>query len=97
MNARPCESCDAAVYDLANDRTGKPAPIDAMPVEYGGNIRINLAAGTYHVLTKAERAASSTAALMRLAAGDDAPQASQLHHSHFFTCPAAVQWRRKSK
>ncbi len=57
MKARPCEACEAPVYDLAHERTGKPAPIDAMPVAHGGNVRIDLAAGTYHVLTKAERAA----------------------------------------
>src|SRR6185295_12752539 len=39
VKARPCESCGAAVYDLANDRTHKLAPIDAMPVVHGGNVR----------------------------------------------------------
>ena len=84
MKARPCESCGAAVYDLANDRTHKLAPIDAMPVVHGGNVRIDLGAGTYHVLTKAERSDRML---------DAAP--APLHHSHFFTCPNATAWRRR--
>lgn len=88
LTPRPCDSCGAAVYDLHNDRTGKLAPIDAMPSQYGGTVRIvwnqdNPELSTYHVLGKAERAAR---------VGVENPE--PMHRSHFATCPNAQRWRK---
>lgn len=47
--ARPCRSCDVMVLDLRHERTGRHAPIEVEPVQ-GGNIAIDLEAGTYRLL-----------------------------------------------
>lgn len=74
--------------DLRHERTGKLAPIDAMPVLHGGTILVDVGAGTYRVLSKVERAA-------RMIPEDgEEPDARPLHRSHFATCSAAGAWRR---
>lgn len=73
-----CRSCGLSVYWLANDKTGKPAPIDSVP-DPKGNIII-LPGGKYHVLTK-EELASATPRTLR-------------YTSHFSTCEQACTWRR---
>lgn len=52
-----CRSCGQPVYflrSLRSRRTGKTAPIDAKPAP-GGNIRVDLEAGAYDLVPKAER------------------------------------------
>lgn len=87
---RPCESCGAQVEDLRHERTGKLAPIDAMPIAHGGTILVDVGAGTYRVLSKAERAAR----MVRPDAAEQELDAAPLHRSHFATCSAAGAWRR---
>jgi hypothetical protein len=70
------------VIDLKHERTGKLAPIDSLPVVHGGNVIVNLEAGTYRLVSKAER-------LARM--GQENPE--QLYLSHFFTCPDRDYWR----
>lgn len=74
-----CRSCGAKIYWLKNDKTGKPAPIDAAP-SVGGNIEIDLAAQTYRVVGKPE--------LLRT------PGYPHRHTNHFQTCISANVWRR---
>ena len=49
-----CRSCQTEIYWLASEKTGKFAPISAKPVD-GGNIRVDLVAGTYSIVPKADR------------------------------------------
>jgi hypothetical protein len=48
-----CATCDARIVWATNDKTGKPAPIDAHPDPDGPVIL--LPGDRYRVLTKAER------------------------------------------
>lgn len=54
-HARLCTSCGAPIYWLANDNTGKPAPIETR-MSARGNVAINLTLRTYHIVRKDERA-----------------------------------------
>lgn len=53
MHVEECRSCGAKVVWAKHEATGKPAPIDAGPVEYGGNVILN-DDGTYRLLKKGE-------------------------------------------
>lgn len=55
VQVQHCRSCRAEILWLKHGKTGKPAPIDAKPVPTGGNIRVDLAAGTYEIVPKAAR------------------------------------------
>lgn len=83
---RPCSSCGAPVLDLKHERTGHLAPIDAQPLAHGGNIVVDLEAGTYRVLDAKERQAHYA----------QSPR-SGLYKSHFATCPDAPQFRERLK
>lgn len=74
-----CRSCNAKIYWLKNDKTGKPAPIDVAPSD-AGNVEIDLSAHTYHVLGRPELLQS--------------PTYPKRHTSHFQTCPSAGAWKR---
>jgi hypothetical protein len=62
--------CDAPIIWLWSSSTNRPAPIDALPTD-DGNIRVDLEAGTYEVLSSPKAAA---------------PDAGELHLNHFVTC-----------
>ena len=83
---RPCESCQKPVIDLRHERTGKLAPIDAQPVPHGGNVTVNIEAGTYHIVSKKERAEW-------MLVGTPV----QLYLSHLFTCKDADAWFRRRR
>lgn len=68
--------------DLKHERTGHLAPIDAQPLAHGGNIVVDLEAGTYRVLDAKERQAHYA----------QSPR-SGLYRSHFATCPNAPAFR----
>ncbi len=53
---KTCRSCGAEVVWLKHVRTGKPAPIDAVP-NAAGNIVIHLDRGTYENVPADEREA----------------------------------------
>lgn len=72
-----CRSCHAPVIRLDHERTGNEAPIDRDPTP-DGNIAIDLEAGTYRIVPKAERD----------------QYVGQLRKNHFATCPQAEQWHR---
>ena len=46
---RECASCGAPIVWLKHERTGRAAPIDAHETP-GGNIEVNLIAGTYRLV-----------------------------------------------
>lgn len=46
-----CNSCGAPIYWLKNEKSGRPAPIDARTRE-GGNIEIDLDKRLYRVVGK---------------------------------------------
>lgn len=72
-----CRSCNAQIYWLKNDTTGKPAPIDTKP-DQAGSVIVTVDGGAlrYHVLTKAE-----------LTTGVDTDR----YTNHFQTCPNAAR------
>jgi hypothetical protein len=72
-----CRSCPARVLWLANVTTHKRAPIDAAPA-VGGNIVVDLDAGTYRIVTGIERE-------------DMIGRGDPLHLNHFVTCPNAAE------
>ncbi len=55
VQVQRCRSCNAEILWLKHAKSGKLAPIDAKPVPTGGNIRVDLAQGTYSIVPKAER------------------------------------------
>lgn len=69
--------CNASVLWLKYELTGRPAPIDAEPDPAGnGNVRIDLEAGTYAIVSGEEL--------------EQAHEAGEpLHLNHWVTCPAA--------
>lgn len=76
-----CKSCGASVVWCRNEKTGRLAPIDAMPCPSGeGNIAVFECPETdedlYRIVPEGEL-------------GD------LKHTSHFVTCPQAKQHRRK--
>lgn len=81
---RTCSECGAKVLWLENNNTHRLAPIDAEPVEYGGNIEVlpddNGEICFYRVLAK----------------GTPRPPGS-FRQSHFVTCPAAQRVRERTK
>ena len=85
-----CRSCDAEVYWLKHEKTGKPAPINVAG-DPQGNITVSLSAGTYRVESKA-RLEEMRAEIEEREAG--APWPHVLHTNHFQTCPAAGAWKR---
>lgn len=75
-----CRSCEAPIFWLKNDSTGKPAPIDVDPNPEGPVIiTVEEKALTYHVLTDAE-----------LAAGVDVDR----YTNHFQRCPFAAKHKK---
>lgn len=72
-----CQSCDAPVYWLKNDVTGKPAPID-VDWAANGNIAI-LPDGHYKVYS---------AKML-----EQARPRTPLHTNHFVTCPQRDAWK----
>jgi hypothetical protein len=76
-----CRSCPAEVLWLTNQRTGRPAPIDATPVATG-NVEVDDARRTYRVLGGKE--------LERVRA-----TGWPLHTSHLATCPARAEWKQR--
>lgn len=81
-SSRPCRSCSAPVYDLRHITTGKLAPIE-VGLSPGGNVAIDLEAGTYRVLSGLELAAARGAG-------------SELRVNHFVSCPSAAAWHKRS-
>lgn len=86
-----CEACGAPVIWVANDKTGKVAPIDLRP-DPAGNILLNWSAGrpmapptSYTVLGKPDAVTPS------LFEDDTRPR----YTSHFATCPNADHYRRR--
>lgn len=77
MSAR-CRACDAEIWWLENQTTGKKAPIDAEP-DPKGNVVASLHDGLYRIASADERA-------------EMGPRR-QLHLNHFVTCPKAKDFR----
>jgi hypothetical protein len=78
-----CNSCNAPIIRLYHEVTGNRAPIDAQPVPDGPCV-INLDAGTYRIITAAERASGH-------------PVEGTRHTNHFQTCRDAEQWRGRGR
>jgi len=78
-----CRSCNAPVVRLRHEVTGRIAPIDREPVA-DGPVVVNLEAGTYRVLTAAERAGLL-------------PIEGRRHTNHFQTCADAERWRGRRR
>jgi hypothetical protein len=75
-----CGSCGVEVVFLEHVRTLRVAPIE-LSSDPGGNIGIDLLAGTYMVLNKVQL--------------EDARRAGKkLHLNHFASCPQAGSWHR---
>ena len=77
-----CRSCNAEVYWLKHEKTGKAAPIN-VGGDPQGNITVSLSAGTYRV-EGPERLSEMRHEIL--------PEI--LHTNHFSTCPAAGAWKR---
>lgn len=75
-----CNSCGAEIYWLKNQKTSKPAPIDAQPSPTG-NILVDQKTSTYAVIGPKE--------LPRYQA---MLPAGKLYTNHFVTCPQSRQW-----
>lgn len=82
-----CSSCRAPIIWTTNVKTSRRMPVDRDPVPHGNVLLLtgNSEAPESRVLTKDELA-------KRAARLDGKPD---LHVSHFATCPAAAQHRRK--
>lgn len=80
------ENCGARVEWIANDRTGKKAPVDPLPYN-DGNVVLSADRSTYRVLTKKE-----ITALDGLTMFDEPPP--DRFKLHFATCPDADHFRR---
>lgn len=77
-----CTSCHQHITWTTNVKTGKRMPVDAEPVEHGNIVLTSGNDGPEsRVLTRDELAKR--------------PTRSGLYISHFSTCPAAAQHRRK--
>jgi len=50
-----CEACDERIVWLTHEKTGKPAPIDAVP-DPKGNVVADFDAGTYRIAREDEGA-----------------------------------------
>jgi hypothetical protein len=74
-----CATCGAEIVWATNDRTGKPAPIDATP-DPAGNV-IFVTDDVYRVLTKTERASYPNALLIPVSSS-----VSQRYTNHWQTC-----------
>lgn len=77
-----CESCNAPILWLRNNKTGKPAPIDAPPSE-NGNCKVY---SETHYQVLAGEGLKNARSLKSL-----------LNTSHFFTCPEADKFKRQGK
>ncbi len=82
-----CKSCGARIAWVKHERTGNTAPIDSTPVP-DGPITLNIGTDgheiiSYHVLSKAERAAPPTPEVPR-------------YTNHFQSCPQAKTWHGQS-
>ena len=90
-----CRSCNAEVYWLKHEKTGKAAPIN-VGGDPQGNITVSLSAGTYRVESKARlaemRAELAEKGFIGGVAGAPCPHV--LHTNHFQTCPASGAWKR---
>lgn len=82
-----CDGCAARVLWLANDKTGKAAPVDPTPVP-NGNVTVDFASSTYHVMTKKEVVAADNGL------GDLFDPPPDRFTLHFATCPHADHFRR---
>lgn len=79
-----CLSCGTQFWMLRYLRTGKSNPIECEPTA-GGNVLVDLEAGTYSIVPASQLAA----------ARQDPERRRQLHISHFVGCPAAPSYRRR--
>lgn len=70
--------CRADIFRLKHEGTGNIAPIDMEPVD-GGNIEIDVEAGTYRIIPKDDRLANPK------------PR----HLNHWATCAAKEEFRKK--
>lgn len=78
-----CRSCEASVLWLEHKTTGKRAPIDRDPVP-DGNIMVDLAGGTYRILTGDARQEAIDTGY-------------ELHLNHFITCPQSAAWKGRRR
>jgi hypothetical protein len=77
---KTCRSCGAEVVWLRHVRTGKMAPIDALPTATG-NIVIYRDQGTYEHIPAGS--------------GEREALRGWLHTNHFSTCPSAAHWKQR--
>lgn len=77
-----CRSCGAPILWLTNEKTGKPAPIDAAPSAIG-NVAL-VTGDRYAVLAKGA---------LTLAREGGA----ELRTNHWITCTDADEWKAKAK
>lgn len=87
-----CDACNKPVAWYRNDKTGKAALVDLEPYD-DGNVTVDFEAGTYHVMTKAEREAADGADVLPMFR-DGSERRFKLH---FATCPKADHFRRCRK
>lgn len=81
-----CDSCGADILFANSATTGKPMPIDALPVT-DGNIRLEQRARPMPPL------AYVCGATLDMLADDDGTR----YKAHFATCPNADEWRRRGR
>ncbi len=82
-SAQPCSACPALVYWAKNDKTWKPAPIDAVNDPAGNIITFHRGESRekyYRVIGENERRGFAVAG-------------TPMHTNHFATCPNAKQFR----
>lgn len=77
-----CDGCHKRVIWLRHEASGKSAPVDP-EIDQGGNVVVDLAAGTYSVLGPSKRA-------------EAAGRGVELHMPHHATCPRAGRFRRRA-
>lgn len=83
-----CEGCGEPIFWRTNDKTGKVAPVDELPVP-NGNVTL-VGADQYHVLLKAERHA-----LVEPGFFDDEPPPRYM--LHFVTCKHPEVFRKRDQ
>lgn len=92
-----CRSCKAAVVWTVTEKSGRPMPVDAEPVENGNLLLRHTAVGKppiAHVVDAEERAVLEKQHAKRVEIGMHEDRPFTLFLSHFATCAQGNQWRK---
>ena len=80
MRAETCRACGETIFQALYPKTGRRAPIEAIPSS-NGNVLLDEDAGTYRIVSGADLQAARDGGL-------------SLHLNHFAGCPAAQRFHR---